>query len=243
MQVDVESYELGLNDKTRIVVINSPGNPLGNIITRETLSRMVEMLPEQTYLVFDEIYENVVFNDQPTIAPLLLSLEDRLQDRVIVTNSFSKGYRMYTKRVGWCVLPEHLVEAMRVVLHHTRLTVDPAVQFAGVEALKHPEEVEHLKAVHLRHWKYARHALSDISQVTLYPSAGGFYCTLDCRGFMKTNSISNCLDLALDLLDKTGVAAVPGEDFGLPGTLRLSFTSSRFNDAIDRMVSYFMRKS
>ncbi len=241
MQIDMESYEANLNNKTRIVVVNSPGNPLGNIITREEISRMLEILPEQAYLVFDEIYENTMFEEQPSIAPMLLSQIDRLRNRIIVTNSFSKGYRMYTKRVGWCILPDHIVNAMRIILHHTRLTVDPAVQYAAVEALKHPEEIQYLREVHLRRWRYAKHVLSAIPHIRLFSSSGGFYCTIDCREFMKAYTISNCLNLALDLLDKTGVATVPGEDFGLPGTLRISFTSSRFNEAMNKLVHYFAR--
>jgi len=149
---------------------------------------------------------------------------------------------MYTKRVGWCVLPETLADAMRVILHHTRLTVDPAVQYGAVEALRHPEEVEALRAVHRRRWEYARDHLAATSGPLLFPSGGGFYCTLDCREFVKQRKLGDCLKLALDILDRTGVATVPGEDFGMPMALRLSFTASRFEDAVNRLADYFTER-
>ena len=239
MKVDIESYVRGITSRTRIIVLNSPGNPLGNIVTRDELTRMLDLLPEHAFLVFDEIYENILFGSEQCLTPLLLNQAGKHASRTIVTNSCSKGYRMYTKRVGWCVLPETLVGAMRVILHHTRLTVDPAVQYGAVEALRHPGEVEYLCRTHRKRWKYAQHHLQSIPGVGLLPSSGGFYFTLDCREFIQTHQLANCLALALNILDQAGVATVPGEDFGLPGILRMSFTSSRFEEAIDRLAAFF----
>lgn len=239
MKVDMESYAQGITARTRIVVVNSPGNPLGNVVTRDELGQMLDLLPKHAFLMFDEIYENVPFGSEPRLSPLLLNQAGRHADRIIVTNSCSKGYRMYTKRVGWCVLPEALVGAMRVILHHTRLTVDPAVQYGAVEALRRPEEVEDLCRTHRNRWEYARQHLQSLPAVHLLPSSGGFYFTLDCREFIASHQLGNCLALALRILEEAGVATVPGEDFGLPGTLRVSFTASRFDEAIDRLASFF----
>lgn len=239
MRVDMESFAQGTTGKTRIVVLNSPGNPLGNVIAPDELSQMLDLLPNHAYLVFDEIYENVMFGSEPRLAPVLLGCNGQHEGRIIVTNSCSKGFRMYTKRVGWCVLPETLVEAMRVILHHTRLTVDPAVQYGAVEALRRPEEVEALCMIHRKRWEYARAHLQAIPDVQLLSSTGGFYCTLDCREFIRGHGHDSCLKLALDVLEQAGVATVPGEDFGLPGMLRLSFTASRFEEAVNRFVDYF----
>jgi len=242
MRVDLESFAESITEKTRVVVLNSPGNPLGNVITQNELSWMLDLLPEQVYVVFDEIYENVFFEPRPKLTPLLLGYIDKRKERIVVTNSCSKGYRMYTKRVGWCVLPETLSQAMRVILHHTRLTVDPAVQYGAMEALNHPDEVKMLSGIHCARWEYARTHLKSIPRVQLLPSAGGFYCTLDCRDFVYSRRLDSCLKLALSILHEARVATVPGEDFGLPGTLRLSFTASRFEEAIDRLVEYFRGK-
>lgn len=239
MRVDMESFIEGISDKTRVVVVNSPGNPLGNVIAQDELIRMLTILPEDTYLIFDEIYENVLFNSEQRLTPILLN--HGRSDRTIVTNSCSKGYRMYTKRVGWCVLPENLVMALRIILHHTRLTVDPAVQYGAVQAIRHPHEVEDLCRIHYSCWEYARNNLKSIPGIRMLPSAGGFYFTLDCREFIQTNQLGNCLTLAITILEEAGVAIVPGEDFGLPDTLRVSFTASRFNEAIDRLKAIFQR--
>ena len=239
MRLDMQSFAENVTKKTRLVVVNSPGNPLGNVIDGAEFSRMLDLLPEQAYLVFDEIYENVIFGDDQRLVPTLLSGKAEHKCQVVVTNSCSKGYRMYTKRVGWCILPDTLTDAMRVILHHTRLTVDPAVQYGAIEALERPEDVQHLCAVHRDRWEYAETHLQAIPGVQLLPSRGGFYCTLDCRGLIRAKGLDGCLALALRLLDGVDVATVPGEDFGLPGTLRLSFTAARFCEAVDRLASYF----
>jgi aspartate/methionine/tyrosine aminotransferase len=236
---DLELFKSNVNKSIRIVVINSPGNPLGNIISVQDLKNIIDIMPENCYLIFDEIYENVVFEPSQSLTSYLLKQTRLDKSKIIITNSFSKGYRMYTKRVGWCILPDVLLEPMRVILHHTRLTVDPAVQYGAIEALGHKEEVDQLNSIHKSRWDYAKHHLNKITGIHLYPSAGGFYCTLDCQEFIRKRELIDCLKLSLNILERTGVASVPGEDFGLPGTLRLSFTASRFEEAINRLVEYF----
>lgn len=242
LRIDMGSFEENLTAKTRIVVVNSPGNPLGNIITPPELRHMCDILPKRTHIMFDEIYENVAFTNEPKLAPILLSPDHGQASRVILTNSCSKGYRMYTKRVGWCVLPEGLVPAMSVMLQHTRLTGDPAVQYGAVAALGLPGEVEALREVHRQRWKCASIHLGSLGGVRLIPSRGGFYCTLDCRERIEQQSVGDGMQLAMDILSRVGVAVVPGEDFGLPGTLRLSFTARRFEEATRRLSAYFRER-
>jgi len=240
MRVDLDSLAANVSSETVAVVLNSPGNPLGNVITPVELEQILHLLPEHVCIVFDEIYENAFLSDGSPLCPLLLSRCEG-ERNLVVTNSCSKAYRMYTKRVGWSVLPSALVEGMSVILHHTRLTVDPAVQYGAVEALLHPEEVRFLSDVHRDRWDYAWANLQRLDGVRLLPSEGGFYCVLDCRDLIKDVRLKDDLELALDVLQTAGVATVPGEDFGLPGTLRLSFTASRFEEAVDRLAEYFRR--
>ncbi|WP_224372334.1 pyridoxal phosphate-dependent aminotransferase [Hyalangium versicolor] len=239
MSIDVDSVRDAITTATRVLVVNSPGNPLGNVVPQDDMVAILRLLPADAFILFDEIYENALFSNESPLAPMLLHGSASASSRVVITNSFSKGYRMYTKRVGWCVLPQSQSEAMLSVLQHTRLTVDPSVQYGAVEALRREDEVRSLRTIHEARWKHAVAAFSPLSSVRLLPSAGGFYCTLDCTEFARFNGLASDSALALDILYRTGVATVPGEDFGLPGMLRLSFTSSRFEEAVDRLRDYF----
>lgn len=242
LKINLDSLKSNIRQSTRAIVINSPGNPLGNVIDEETLCEIGRLMPQGAYIVFDEIYDNVSFSKTTPIVKLLFENKSFDHLNIVVTNAFSKGYRMYARRLGWLIAPDHIVSAITSILHHTRLTVDPVVQFGGVEALKHQEEVEDLRQDHLHRWNYTIDAFKDLDSVRLIESQGGFYCTIDCREFIKNNKFNNCLNLAMDILERTMVATVPGSDFGIPGTLRLSFTNKRYTEAIDRLTHYFISR-
>lgn len=239
LKIDLESLRSVVNKSTRAIVINSPGNPFGNIVDENSLYEIGRLMPKGSYLIFDEIYDNVKFKKSPPVIKTLLGTDEFAHLNIIITNAFSKGYRMYSRRLGWAILPDHLVNSITTLLHHTRLTVDPVVQFGGIEALKHHGEIEVLNKEHLKRWEYTQKTLNDVHDIRLFESKGGFFCTIDCRNFIIKNRYSNCLELAMDILEKAKVATVPGQDFGIPGMLRLSFTNKRYFEAIDRLKDYF----
>jgi len=243
MRVDMKSFYKNLNTRTKIIVINSPGNPLGNIVSYQELENITQAARENgSYVIFDEIYNNVVFDGElPEVYKLngAISSQDITNNKWIVTNSFSKGYRMYSRRVGWGVVPDELVTPLTTIQHHTLLTVDPIVQFAGIEALKYPEEVEYIKRLYIERRDYTLEKMSGLDQVSVLYSSGGFYISLDCRKYMEAGGFSNELELAKEILEYTKVAVVPGSDFGAPGTLRLSFTCPEYKNGIDELYNYF----
>ena len=239
LKINLDSLKSNIQKNTRAIVINSPGNPLGNVIDEVTFCEIGRLMPNGTYIIFDEIYDNVPFSKATPIIKLLFENEAFNHLNVIVTNAFSKGYRMYARRLGWLIAPDHIISTLTSILHHTRLTVDPVVQFGGIEALKHQDEVEALRQDHLNRRNYTVEAFKSLDNIRLIESQGGFYCSIDCRDFIKNNDFGNCLNLAMNILDKAMVAVVPGNDFGIPGTLRLSFTNKRYTEAIDRLTHYF----
>ena len=239
LKIDLDSLKSNIHKNTRAIVINSPGNPLGNVIDESTLCEIGRLMPNGTYIIFDEIYDNVPFIKATPIVKVLLENKVFSHLNVIVTNAFSKGYGMYARRLGWLIAPDHIIKALTSILHHTRLTVDPVVQFGGVEALRHQNEIEALRREHFYRWDYTVRAFSSLDNIRLIESQGGFYCSIDCRDFIKNNDFTNCLNLAIDILEKAMVAVVPGNDFGIPGTLRLSFTNKRYTKAVDRLTNYF----
>lgn len=238
LRLDRESFRAGFSDKTKIVVINTPGNPLGNILTEDELYFIDEVVGGQAVIINDEIYANMCFDDKGRSVMQLKNTKSTF----ITTDAFSKGYRMYSRRVGYCIVPDELVLPLTVIQHHTLLTADPVVQYGAIEALRHPGEIETLRAAYRRRRDYTEHKLGGIEGVSVLHSAGSFYLTVDCAGFMAATGFATSLQLAESIMEKTCVAVVPGSDFGLPKTVRLSFSALAYEEGIDRLAGYFSRR-
>jgi len=235
LKLDKDSFKENFTGKTKLVVINSPGNPLGNLLSKEELYFMDSIVDGRAPIINDEVYENVCFEWQ---SPSVMELKDT-KSIFITTNSFSKAYRMYSRRVGWCIVPDELVTPLTVIQHHTLLTTDPICQFGAVKALDYLDEVEHLRTLYKARRDYTLEQFEDVESVRAIPSQGSFYITLDCQKFMEMKGITTSLDLAVKIMEKKNVATVPGSDFGLPQALRLSFSCHRYNGGIDSLVDFF----
>lgn len=238
MRLDKESFKNNFNSKTRLVVINNPGNPLGNILTNEELYYIDEIVNGRAVIVNDEIYANIYFDNK---CPSVMQLKNT-KSQFITTNAFSKGFRMYSRRVGYCILPDELITPMTVIQHHTLLTLDPIVQFGAVAALKHPEEVTYIRNLYKVRRDYTIKQLMNISGIKPLRAEGSFYITIDCEEYMKKNNITTSLRLAERILHSKYVAVVPGSDFGLEYTIRLSFSSSKYEEGINRLAEFFSEK-
>jgi aspartate/methionine/tyrosine aminotransferase len=235
-RVDMDSFRRNFSpEKTSLVVINSPGNPIGNIVTPEEMREMYEIIDGNAYVLNDEIYNNTMFYDE-FHSPLALFPE--YEDMTIVTNSFSKGYRMYTKRIGFAILPEELQKNLRVIQQHTLLCTDPVYQHGMITALQDEASPAELNATYRARAEYTTERLLGTGCIPV-ASEGGFYAMLRCEDWNKANGFASSKELARDILQKVHVAVVPGTDFGVPQDLRLAFCNDRYNDGIDRLRDYF----
>lgn len=235
LSIDMPSFKDNFTSKTKIVVVNSPGNPLGNIVSKDEWIELDEIVDGQALIVSDEIYDNTCFEEGFNSA---IQLQDT-KSSYVITNAFSKGYRMYARRVGYCIVPDELIEPLTVIQHHTLLTLDPIVQYGAIEALNQQGEVESLVKSYKERCEYTINKFEEVPNVTAIPAKAGFYITLDCEAYMKENNIATSLDLATSIMEETYVGVVPGSDFGLPKTLRLSFSTLKYNEGIDRLVAFF----
>jgi aspartate aminotransferase len=235
-RVDMDSFRRNFSpERTSLVVINSPGNPVGNIVTPDEMREIYEIVDGRAYILNDEIYNNVMFYDE-FHSPLALLPEHR--DMTIVTNSFSKGYRMYTKRVGFAILPPELQMNLRVIQQHTLLCTDPAYQYGMITALEDEESPAHLNDVYRQRAEYTTERLSGTGCEPI-AAEGGFYAILRCAEWNSAHGFASSKELARDILQRIHVAVVPGTDFGVPQDLRLAFCNDRYNEGIDRLREYF----
>jgi aspartate/methionine/tyrosine aminotransferase len=236
MRVDFRSLAAAVGDRTRVVVVNSPGNPLGNVVTPDEFRAIDEIVRGRAVLISDEIYGNVQF-DEPAFSAV--EFADELTCPLVVTNAFSKAHRMYARRVGYAIVPDELVQPLTVIQHHTLLTADPVAQFGAIAALDDQDGVGELVSLYRERRDYTLATLASASGVRALPARGSFYLTLDCAGYMRQHGIATSLDLAERIMHETRVATVPGSDFGIPETLRLSYSASRYLEAIDRLAGFF----
>jgi aspartate/methionine/tyrosine aminotransferase len=231
--VDLSSLRRSLSGATRMVILNSPGNPLGNRLTMADFIQVDEAVEGRAVIVSDEIYRNVCFDEE---APSMGALGDA-RSPVVVTNAFSKGFRMYARRVGYAVVPREFVHPLTTMQDHTLLTTDPVPQFGALEALRHLDEVDALRRLYAGRRDYAMSRLSETGAVRPVRAEGSFYLTVDVASQLGDGETDR--SLTESILNATHVATVPGSDFGLPGTIRLSYSASAFENAIDRLAAYF----
>ena len=236
MRVDMDSFQENFSpEKTALVVVNSPGNPLGNIVNPDELRQIYEITGRQAYILNDEIYNNCLFYEDFR-SPLDVLRE--YQDTTIVTNSFSKGFRMYTKRVGFAILPLELQTNLRVMQQHTLLCTDPCYQYGMIAALDDDESPAELARIYKSRAEYTTAQLQNTGCEPI-AAEGGFYAVLRCSDWNQEHGFSSSKELAHDILNKAHVAVVPGTDFGIPQDLRLAFCNDRYDEGIDRLRRYF----
>ena len=236
MRVDLDSFRANFSpERTSLVVVNSPGNPLGNIVNPSELRQIYEIVDRQAYILNDEIYGNCLFYEDFK-SPLEILPE--YNDITIVTNSFSKGFRMYTKRVGFAILPQELQVNLRVMQQHTLLCTDPCYQYGMIAALDDEESPAELAGIYKTRAEYTTEQLLETGCEPI-AAEGGFYAVLRCADWNKSHGFDSSKELAHDILNKAHVAVVPGTDFGIPQDLRLAFCNSRYDEGIDRLKRYF----
>ncbi len=236
-RVDMDSFRRNFSpERTSLVVINSPGNPIGNVVTLDELQQIYEIVDNNAYVLNDEIYNNTMFYDEFRTP---LAVLPQFDDITIVTNSFSKGYRMYTKRVGFAILPEELQKNLRVIQQHTLLCTDPCYQYGMIAALDDEESPEQLNRLYRSRAEYTTQRLTGTGCEPI-AAEGGFYAMLRCKQWNAAHGFVSSKELARDILKKVHVAVVPGTDFGVPDDLRLAFCNDRYNEGIDRLREYFM---
>ena len=228
--------EAAITTKTRMVVINSPSNPSGAVYTQSELAALGEVLRRHPDILIatDDMYEHILLGDIP-FCNILNACPD-LYERTMVLNGVSKAYSMTGWRIGYAAGPAYLITAMTNVQSQSTSNPTSISQVAAEAALNGEQACidPMLKAFRERH-VFVVDTLNKIPGVKCLPSGGAFYAFPDVREAIATlhkkGTISAANDIAISnyLLEKSGVAVVPGSAFGLEGYIRLSFATSMQN--------------
>lgn len=231
--LDLESFDARLGSRTRMVVLNSPGNPTGGILSQRTLEHVAAAARRHDcWVLSDEIYFRLVYDEE---ASSIVSLPGMVE-RTILVDGFSKTYAMTGWRLGFGVMPQPLAEKMELLLTHSVGCTATFTQFAGLEAIVgSQEEVEAVRAEFRRRRDLIVQGLDAIPGVRCPKPRGAFYAFPNVQAFGRTVE-----ELADYLLEEAGVAVLPGTAFGPcgEGYLRLSYANSSENiqKGLERMA-------
>jgi len=232
---DLDEFEAGLSERTRLVILNSPANPTGGVLTAGDITGLAEILRRwpNVYVLSDEIYSRLLYKgDFASIA----SEEGFGPDgRTIILDGFSKTYAMTGWRLGYGVMPVPLAEEVAKLQVNSNSCTSAATQYAGLAALQGPQDaVDSMLAEFLARRDLIVSGLNELPDVECITPQGAFYAfpRIEEKGYRAD-------ELADLLLDDAGVACLSGTAFGRHGEghLRLSYANSRENisRAIERM--------
>ncbi|EHQ53667.1 MULTISPECIES: pyridoxal phosphate-dependent aminotransferase [Ectothiorhodospira] len=234
-----EQLEAAITPRTRLVVINSPSNPTGVAYSREELAALGEVLLRHPHVLVatDDMYEHMMFRGVPFVNILMAC--PALYDRTIVLNGVSKAYAMTGWRIGYAGGPKALISAMKKIQSQSTSNPTSIAQEAAEAALNGDQGCvgEMCKAFEQRH-DYLVAALNAIPGVECLPSDGTFYSFPSVKGAMEKLGMDSDVKFSEYLLDKVGVALVPGSAFGADGHVRISFATSMDNlkQAVERIA-------
>ncbi len=213
-----------ITPRTKAIMLNSPSNPAGYVMSRASLEKLGKFLADQKiWVISDEIYEYLAF-DLPHVS--LLEVCPALKDRFILVNGMSKGFAMTGFRVGYCAAPLPVAKLIRSLQSHSSTCLPGFIEKAAIAALERgsalmAEDVHLLK----NRRDEAVRLLRDIPGMKFVPPQGAFYIYMDLRSCLAGGRFGPDATMAFSefLLEKHHVAMVPGEAFGTKGFLRMSY--------------------
>jgi aspartate/methionine/tyrosine aminotransferase len=220
-KVTVEDLERARTDRTRLLVFVSPSNPTGAVYSSEEARAIGEWaLENDVWVLADEIYQRLTYFTD--VAPSIAAVTPRFDNWVLI-NGVAKTYSMTGWRVGWMVGPADIIDAANSHQSHATGNVANVAQHAAVAALRGPQEtVEEMRQAFNNRRKLMYSLISGLPGVRCVEPQGAFYVFPDFSQALHGRWESTA-DLATTILEDAGVALVPGESFGTPGYLRLSY--------------------
>jgi aspartate/methionine/tyrosine aminotransferase len=226
-KVTVEQLEAARTDKTKVLLFVSPSNPTGAIYSSEEIKAIGQWVEDHgLWVLTDEIYEHLVYDDADTGSmPVLCPF---LADNCVIVNGVAKTYAMTGWRVGWMIGPKDLVKAATNLQSHATSNVANVAQRAAIAALEGDlSAVEEMKVAFDRRRHTIVSMLNEIEGVYCPVPGGAFYAYPSVKGLLGREHDGRLIETSTELseyiLEKAEVAVVPGEAFGSPGYLRLSY--------------------
>jgi aspartate aminotransferase len=234
-----EAIDAVLTPQTRLMIVNSPNNPTGRVLTREEAEAIVAVAQEHDILVIsDEIYEKIMYDGREHLS---LAAFPGMAERTLTVNGFSKAYAMTGWRLGYVAGPAPLIRQIMKVHSHSATCATSFAQWGGVAALEGPQDViDAMVAAWDRRRRFVTERLNAIPGFRCPLPEGAFYAFPDVSGTGLSGQ-----EVAQKLIEEAYVGVTPGDAFGASGSgcIRLSFATADelLERALDRIANVFGR--
>jgi aspartate aminotransferase len=229
-QVTEEALRRSITPRSKLLMVNSPCNPTGRVLTRSEIDAIVKVAHEfDLYVLSDEIYEHITYEGAVNDS---LAAEPGMAERTIIINGFSKAYAMTGWRLGWLAGPASVVRLARIMQTHSAQSAASFTMAAGVAALNGPQDcVRQMTAAYAERRRYVLEAFEEIPGIECQAIEGAFYV------FPKfTQTRKSSLEIAEYLLESVHIAATPGIAFGDAGEGHVRFSIATHINDLEKMV-------
>lgn len=234
-KITPEEFEDAMSPLTKMIIINSPGNPTGSVYSEDELRKLGEIaVGEGIVILSDEIYEKLVYGESKHVS--IASLSKDIYDHTITINGFSKAYAMTGWRLGYTAAPKKIADAIDTLQSHTTSNPTTFAQFGALAALQGDQQiVSDMRDEFDVRRQYMLGRLQGIKNVRVVEPLGAFYFLVNIEP-IGIKSVNFCEKL----LSKAKVAAVPGVAFGAENTIRFSYATGLdvINGGMDRFEEF-----
>lgn len=220
-KLTAEEFENAMTPRTKMIILNSPGNPTGAVYTKEELQALANVAAEEEILILsDEIYEKLVYDDSKHVS--IASLGQEYYDLAITVNGFSKSYAMTGWRIGYLGAPDPIAKAIDSIQSHSTSNACSFAQKGALAALRGDQQsVADMRDEFNLRREYMLERFSKMPHLSVVRPNGAFYVLVNISKLGLTSQ-----NFADRLLSKANVAVVPGIAFGDDRTLRFSYATS-----------------
>ncbi|MFU7528097.1 pyridoxal phosphate-dependent aminotransferase [Qipengyuania sp. ASV99] len=249
LKLDAAGLESAITERTRWLILNSPGNPTGACYSEEELRALADVLLRHphVWILSDDIYEHLLFDGLRFFT--IAQVEPRLRDRTLTVNGVSKGYAMTGWRIGFGGGPEGLIRQMAKVMGQSTTNACTIAQWAAIAALDGPQDfLAEQTVIFQRRRDLVFAALAEAPGISCDLPQGAFYLFPSCSGVLGKRRADGQLiqsdeDFVVQLLKHEGVAAVHGAAFGLSPHFRISYAldDATLEEACARIIGFCSR--
>lgn len=234
---DLDVFDAKISDRTKLIVLNSPGNPTGGVIPLEDLKHIAEKARKHNcWVLSDEIYTQLVYDG--TTAHSIAEVDGMLE-RTVIADGFSKTYSMTGWRLGYMIAPLALAERLELLMTHATGCTAAFTQFAGMEALTGPQDfVAEMVTEYQRRRDRMLELVNAIPGVCAQKPQGAFYVFPNVKSYGLSSK-----EIAIRLINEAGVAVLAGTDFGAGGEgyIRLVYAVSMemIEEGVEKIAAWF----